>query len=76
MGEQTKIKDWHVVLQKCSVCGELYPFIYLYDERKLEPFSSHICKDIEAGAPFSPYGGISFREWMIQQDKVRSGEAC
>lgn len=77
MAEELRHESCRVVLQQCSVCGELYPFIYLFDDRKLKPFSSIICKHIEAGAPFSPaYGGISFREWMIQQEKVRATEAC
>lgn len=74
MGKRISVRDWHVVLQRCSVCGNLYPFIYLYDERKLKPFTSILCKHIESGAPFTPHGGISLREWLAQQDKVRSGE--
>lgn len=72
MGEMNKIKDWHVVLQQCSVCGLKFPFIYLYDDRKMEPWTK-CCEHVAAGAPFFPVeGGITFREWMIQQDKVRS----
>ena len=65
-------ENYRFVLQKCDVCGNRFPVIYMFNENTIAPFG-FACPHPHEGSTFTPVDGQpTFREWYEEQLRLRA----